>query len=40
MNQETVLVPDLDVISIWALLANPSPVMVIDEPTVPDVAAV
>lgn len=40
MNQETVLVPDVDEISMGALLANPSPVMVINEPTMPDVAAV
>jgi len=40
MNQETVLVPDFEVICMGALLANPSPVMVIDEPTVPDVTAV
>jgi hypothetical protein len=40
MNQETVLAPTFDEISMGALLANPSPVMVMDEPTVPDVAAV
>jgi hypothetical protein len=40
MNQDTVLAPTFDVICMKALLANPSPVMVMDEPTVPDVAAV
>lgn len=40
MNQEMVLVPTFEVIAMGALLANPLPVMVIDEPTVPDVTAV
>jgi hypothetical protein len=40
VNHDTVVVPTVVVIAMGALLANPSPVMVRDEPTVPDVAAV
>jgi hypothetical protein len=39
-NHDTVVVPTVVVIAIGLPLANPSPVMVRDEPTVPDVAAV
>jgi hypothetical protein len=40
VNHETVVEPTVVVIAIGLALATPSPVMVRDEPTVPDVAAV
>lgn len=39
-SQVIVDVPDVDEIAIWELLANPVPVMVRDEPTVPDATPV
>ncbi len=40
INQLTVVVPEVVVMETWVLLANPVPVMVRDEPTVPDVTPV
>lgn len=40
VNQLTTVVPTVDVMAIWALLENPTPVMVRDDPTVPEVTPV